>query len=158
MNDAVQKGRLREDLLYRMDVFSITIPPLRERTDDIAPLAAEIIELYDDSGLKRKVSDDAMEMLLHYHWPGNIRELKSVLTKAMIFADDDLITSHDLPRYLSEKGQKPTSHPHTLEEMEKKYIIDVLAKTGGNQSKAAEVLGINRKTLYKKIHKFKIFS
>ena len=158
LHDAVRKGQLRKDLLYRMDVFSIMIPPLRQRRDDIPLLVDKMIERYDDSGSVREISTDAMDILTRYNWPGNIRELKSVITKALIFSDADIITPPDLPRYLAVNQKVPTRQPKTLEEMEKNHIIAVLAETGGNQSQAAEILGINRKTLYKKIHKFKIFS
>lgn len=156
--DAVRKGRLRKDLLYRMDVISLTIPPLRERPEDIPLLVAKMIELYGGTDSGMEMSPDAMDVLTHYNWPGNIRELKSVITKALIFADVDIITPDDLPRHLAVNRKVPTRQTKTLEEMEKNHIIAVLAETGGNQSKAAEILGINRKTLYKKIHKFKIFS
>jgi two-component system NtrC family response regulator/two-component system response regulator AtoC len=156
--DAVRKGQLRKDLLYRMDVVSLTIPPLHERPEDIPLLVTQMIKLYDGSPGRREVSADAVELLKRYHWPGNIRELKSVITKALIFADTDIITPQDLPRHIAVNQQFPATQPKTLEEMEKNHIIAVLAETGGNQSKAADILGINRKTLYKKIHKFKIFS
>jgi DNA-binding NtrC family response regulator len=156
--DAVSKGQLRKDLLYRMDVFSVTIPPLRKRSEDIPSLVALIIERYDDRDRTRAVSSEAMEMLVNYDWPGNIRELKSVINKVLIFADADTITPADLPRHLALNRKRASTRPKTLEEMEKNHILAVLAETGGNQSKAAEILGINRKTLYKKIHKFKIFS
>jgi DNA-binding NtrC family response regulator len=155
--DAVQKGRLRKDLLYRMDVVSLTIPPLRERPEDIPLLAGKMIELYGATDREIKISPDAMDVLTHYNWPGNIRELKSVITKVLIFTDADIITPDDLPRHLL-VNQVATRQPETLEDMEKNHIIAVLSETGGNQSKAAEILGINRKTLYKKIHKFKIFT
>jgi DNA-binding NtrC family response regulator len=156
--DAVSKGQLRKDLLYRMDVFSVTIPPLRKRSEDIPSLVSLIIERYDDRERPRTVSSEAMEMLMDYDWPGNIRELKSVINKVLIFADADTITPADLPRHLALNRKQSSPRPKTLEEMEKNHILAVLAETGGNQSKAAEILGINRKTLYKKIHKFKIFS
>jgi DNA-binding NtrC family response regulator len=156
--DAVRQGRLRKDLLYRMDVFSITIPPLRERREDIPSLVSLMIERYDENTRPRPVSPEAMEVLVDYDWPGNIRELKSVINKVLIFADADLIMPADLPRHLAVNRKRPAKRPKTLEEMEKNHIIAVLAETGGNQSKAAEILGINRKTLYKKIHKFRIFS
>jgi DNA-binding NtrC family response regulator len=156
--DAVSKGELRKDLLYRMDVFSITIPPLRKRSEDIPALVALIIERYDDRDRPRAVSSEAMEMLMDYDWPGNIRELKSVINKVLIFTESDTIMPADLPHHLALNRKRSPSRPKTLEEMEKNHILAVLAETGGNQSKAAEILGINRKTLYKKIHKFKIFS
>ena len=156
--DAVSKGRLRKDLLYRMDVVSLTIPPLRERLEDIPLLAANMIKSFKNTVSGVRLSPEAMATLTHYDWPGNIRELKSVITKALLFTDSDLITPNDLPHHLLDNRNRPTRHPKTLEEMEKNHIITVMAETGGNQSKAAEILGINRKTLYKKIHKFKIFS
>ncbi|WP_373501575.1 sigma-54-dependent transcriptional regulator [Desulfococcus sp.] len=156
--DAVQKGQLRKDLLYRMDVVSLTIPPLRQRPEDIPLLVAKVIEVYGAGDSKIRMSSDALEILARYNWPGNIRELKSVITKALIFADTDVILPDDLPRHLAAHRKAPTRQPKTLEEMEKNHIIAVLAETEGNQSQAADILGINRKTLYKKIHKFKIFS
>ena len=156
--DAVRKGRLRKDLLYRMDVVSLTIAPLRERTEDIPLLVAKMIELYGGTHKGMQISPAAMDILTHYNWPGNIRELKSVITKAMIFSEADMITPDDLPRHLAVNRKVPARQPKTLEEIEKNHIIAVLAETEGNQSKAAEILGINRKTLYKKVHKFKIFS
>jgi transcriptional regulator with PAS, ATPase and Fis domain len=156
--DAVCKGRLRKDLLYRMDVVSLTIPPLRERTEDIPLFANKMIELYGGADSGMKISTEAMDILTHYSWPGNIRELKSVITKALIFADANIITADDLPRHLAVNRKVPTRQPKTLEEMEKNHIIAMLAESGGNQSQTAAILGINRKTLYKKIQKFKIFS
>jgi DNA-binding NtrC family response regulator len=156
--DAVRKGRLRKDLLYRMNVVSLTIPPLRERTEDIPLFANKMIELYGGADSGMKISTEAMDILTHYSWPGNIRELKSVITKALIFADANIITADDLPRHLAVNRKVPTRQPKTLEEMEKNHIIAMLAESGGNQSQTAEILGINRKTLYKKIQKFKIFS
>lgn len=156
--DAVRKGRMRKDLLYRMNVVSLTIPPLRERPEDIPPLAAKMIEIYGGADKELKISPDAMDLLTHYHWPGNIRELKSVIAKTLIFTDADVVNRDDLPDHLTVNPIRSKRQPETLEEMEKNHIIAVLEETGGNQSKASEILGINRKTLYKKIHKFKIFS
>jgi DNA-binding NtrC family response regulator len=156
--DAVRKGRLRKDLLYRMDVVSLAIPPLRQRPEDIPALVAKMIELYGGRAGGLAVAPETMDILIGYHWPGNIRELRSVITKALIFVEGDTIRPDDLPRHLALSPKVSTRPPKTLEEMEKNHIIAVLAETGGNQSKAAEILGINRKTLYKKIHKFKILA
>ena len=158
LHEAVKKGLLREDLLYRMDVISLTLPPLRERPEDIIPLSEYLLELYKDKKRKLELSLDAAQVLTEYSWPGNVRELKSVITKALIFADSDIIRSEDLPAYLAGNKKPPSPLPKTLEEMEKDHIIAVLEEAGGHQTKAAEILGINRKTLYKKIHKYNIFS
>lgn len=158
LHDAVEKGRLRADLLYRMDVISITIPPLRDREEDIPPLAAKMLERYVTPGRKIEISPEAMERLRAYPWPGNIRELKSVIAKAILFSDSDTITPQDLPSYLA-TAKKTVPAPakiKSLAEMEKDHIITILKETGGNQSRAAEILGINRKTLYKKIQKYGI--
>nr|MDJ0667679.1 helix-turn-helix domain-containing protein [Desulfobacterales bacterium] len=145
-------------LLYRMDVVSLTIPPLRQRPEDVPVLVAKMIELYGDSPGAVNLAPETMAILAGYHWPGNIRELRSVITKTLIFSEGDTIRPDDLPRHLVLNQQVPARPLKTLEEMEKNHIIAVLAEAGGNQSRAAEILGINRKTLYKKIHKFKIFS
>ncbi len=158
LHEAVKKGLLREDLLYRMDVISLTLPPLRERPEDIIPLSEYLLELYGDKKRKLKLSLDAAQVLTEYSWPGNVRELKSVITKALIFADSDLIRPEDLPGYLAGNKKISSTLPKTLEEMEKNHIMAVLEEAGGHQTKAAEILGINRKTLYKKIHKYNIFS
>ena len=99
-----------------------------------------------------------MGMLRGYHWPGNIRELKSVVSKAMIFAESDTISTEDLPSHVAIRRSSPGGRLKTLAEMERAHILSILEETGGNQSRASEILGINRKTLYKKIHKYKLFS
>ena len=101
---------------------------------------------------------EAMRTLNAYPWPGNLRELKSVINKGAIFAESDIIIADDLPTHLSCNKRRFAARSKTLEDIEKEHIINVLEETGGNQSKASEILGINRKTLYKKIHKYKIFS
>ncbi len=158
LHEAVEKGLLRKDLLYRMDVISLTLPPLRERFEDITPLSEYLLELYKNKNRKMEISSDASNILTEYSWPGNVRELKSVITKAMIFADTDIIMPDDLPEHLVRNKKIPASSTKTLEDMEKDHIISVLDKTGGHQTKAAEILGIHRKTLYKKIHKYNLFN
>lgn len=158
LHEAVEKGLLRKDLLYRMDVISLTIPPLRERQEDILPLADYLLDAYATPDRSMRISPEAAEVLTAYTWPGNVRELKSVMTKALLFADSDLIMPEDLPDHLAKNRTTVSAPLKTLEEMEKDHIMTVLDKTGGHQTRAAEILGINRKTLYKKIHKYKLFS
>lgn len=95
--------------------------------------------------------------LAEYPWPGNVRELRSVMTKATIFSKSDVVLPEDLPDHVLSNKKPLTSIPKSLEDLEKEHIMKVLDETGGNQCKAAEVLGINRKTLYKKLHKYNIF-
>ena len=97
LHEAVEKGLLRKDLLYRMDVISLIIPPLRDRPEDITPLSEYLLELYGNKKRKIEISSEAVQVLTEYSWPGNVRELKSVITKALIFADSDLIRPEDLP-------------------------------------------------------------
>lgn len=158
LQEAMRTGRLREDLFYRMDVIQIRLPALRERPEDIACLAKHFLAESTNENSSKELSDEAKDLLLAYPWPGNLRELRSVLQKALIFTDSDIIRPDDLPNYLAFNRQKLPARLRKLEDMEKDHIIRVLHETGGNQSKASEILGINRKTLYKKIRKYKIFS
>jgi DNA-binding NtrC family response regulator len=156
LNDAAQKGIMRQDLLYRMDMFCIRIPPLRERVEDIAPLTQHFLDISNASRRPQTMSPETLMVLAEYTWPGNIRELRSVVTKATIFSKSDVITPEDLPAHILTNKKPLQSAPKSLEDLEKDHIMKVLEDTGGNQSKAAEILGINRKTLYKKIHKYQL--
>jgi two-component system NtrC family response regulator len=156
LQDALQKGTMRKDLFYRMDVIHLKISPLRKRSEDVPPLTRHFLKLERDALGVKKISPEAMTILTEYSWPGNVRELRSVINKAMIFTRTDTIMPGDLPTEL--RRNVPVAPQKTLEDLEKDYILTVLEKTGGNQSEAAKILGINRKTLYKKIHKFKILT
>ena len=158
LQEALKKGDLREDLFYRMDVIQIYVPPLRERPEDIECLAQYFLRKDTIVNGPKRISDDAVRMLESYVWPGNLRELKSVINKASVLAESDVIQPEDLPSHLAFNPEVRRRWSRTLKDIEKEHIINVLEKTGGNQSKASEILGINRKTLYKKIHKYKIFS
>jgi DNA-binding NtrC family response regulator len=158
LNEAAQKGIMRRDLFYRMDVICIRIPPLRDRAEDIAPLARHFLELNRGDKQPNEISPEALMVLAEYTWPGNIRELRSVITKATIFSKSDVIRPEDLPAHILTDKKPLQSPPKSLEDLEKDHIVKVLEDTGGNQSKAAEILGINRKTLYKKIHKYQLFA
>ena len=156
--DALQKGSLRQDLFYRMDIINFLIPPLRKRPKDVEYLAKFFLKK-DAAQMGRQFTLDpqTMKVLMEYSWPGNIRELKSVIGKAVLFAKSAVIRPDDLSSHILANRRSVQRPPKTLEEMEKEHILAVLEEMSGNQSKAAAVLGINRKTLYKKIHKHKIF-
>jgi DNA-binding NtrC family response regulator len=158
LQEALKKGNLREDLFYRMDVIQIYVPPLRDRLEDIERLARYFLQQNALEIGPKRISDEAIRILSDYLWPGNLRELKSVINKASILAESDMILPEDLPSHLAIHREVRRRWSRSLQDMEKEHIINVLEKTGGNQSKASEILGINRKTLYKKIHKYKIFS
>lgn len=159
LKEAVKKGAMRMDLFYRMDVMQIEIPPLRDRVQDIPALARHFLRQGAPRLGAKTLSKEALARLMAYPWPGNIRELKSVINKAMIFAPSDTIEPDDLPSHIAvRRDHSSPRSPKTLEDMEKAHILSVLEETGGNQTQASDILGINRKTLYKKIHKYKLFS
>jgi two-component system, NtrC family, response regulator len=155
---AIKEGTLRSDLFYRITEFTIVIPPLRERPEDVLALAQEFLENPTHTGPKVGISKEAQAILTSYSWPGNIRELKAVISKCALLTESNLIQPDDLPAHMKAIQFESPHKPKTLEDMEKEYIINVLAQTEGNQTKASQILGINRKTLYKKIHRYKIFS
>ncbi len=156
LQEAVQKGLMRRDLFYRMDVINIPILPLRKRSEDIPYLAKFFLKQELKLSSNLEFDSKTIEALLAYSWPGNVRELKSVVSKAAILAKSNVIKSNDLPPQVFMGRKVSKQSPKTLEEVEKEYIAKILEEMGGNQSKAAAILGINRKTLYKKIYKHNI--
>ena len=159
MKDSIQQGRFREDLYYRLKVIDIELPPLRERREDIPFLVEHFINRSGDQ-FKRKisgVSEEAAKVLVSYSWPGNVRELENVIQRGMALGQHEVILPEDLPssifqdrteENLLEKGLQMT---YTLDQLQKEYIRKVLIAAGGNKSKAAEILGLDRKTLYRKL-------
>ena len=154
LEQAVQQGTFREDLYYRLNVFSISIPPLRERKSDILHLTNHFINKYAQAMNKQisSISPEAMHILDGYTWPGNVRELENAIERAMVVGKPPAIQPQDLPFQLSGKNQVPQSG--SLAEVEKHYIILVLEKTNWNISRSAEILQIDRVTLYNKIQKY----
>ena len=153
----IKKGTFREDLYYRLNVINITLPPLRERKEDIPELARHFLAKYAKKLSKTitEISPDARELLAGNHWPGNVRELENVIERAVILCEAETLDAGDLSlpaqAIVSELGTNPS-----LEEMEKNYILRVLKEANGNQSKASQLLGIDRKTLYLKLKKYGI--
>ncbi|HUK55768.1 MAG TPA: sigma-54 dependent transcriptional regulator [Nitrospiria bacterium] len=151
----VQAGRFREDAFYRLHVVTINLPPLREHPEDIPLLANHFIKIACQRAKKSVsgISKEAMEILTQYHWPGNIRQLENVIERAVTLTTNNVLTPSDISDDLhpKEPARVPSSSDAmvTLEEMKRRYVEQILDQTGGNQSKAAEVLGINRKTLYR---------
>jgi transcriptional regulator with PAS, ATPase and Fis domain len=141
---AVQKGWFRPDLYHRLDAIQLRVPSLRERVDDILPLCELFLR---SSGCHLR--EDAAELLRNYNWPGNIRELRNVLNKAVVFADGTELTPADLPVGLR---CDPTPEPgYSLERLEEETIRRALEQTSGHQQKAADILGISRRTLIRKL-------
>jgi two-component system response regulator HydG len=162
LQQEVADGKFREDLYYRLNVVTLNVPPLRDRRDDIALLAQHFLERYAKKNRKRVkgFSPVAMDMLLKYEWPGNVRELENALERAVILLAGDHITEKELPLSItqtySEQSdwmplQSATNGSLSLVEIEKTAIIATLEEAGGNKSEAARRLGINRKTLHKKL-------
>jgi len=146
LEDAVQQGRFRRDLFHRLDGFRLHVPPLRERVEDIAPLATWFLR---DSPVA--LSGDALQLLEDYAWPGNVRELRNCLHKAGLFAPGSRIEARDLPPEILLGGQDARPDPYSLDGLEQQTIHRVLAQTGGHQQKAADLLGISRRTLIRKL-------
>ncbi|HEX4382595.1 MAG TPA: sigma-54 dependent transcriptional regulator [Myxococcales bacterium] len=159
----VEQGRFRPDLLYRLDVVSIELPPLRARGNDVLLLAREFLRRAAASARKPVLglSPEAARKLLDYAWPGNVRELQNCLERAVALARYDIVTVEELPKRIQEfdprtalpEAAEPSTFA-TLDEVERRYIERVLEASGGNQSSAARVLGIDRKTLHRKLAGF----
>lgn len=157
--EEVKEKRFREDLYYRLNVIELRIPPLRERREDILLLVDAFLHKLADTAHKavRGISESALLLLLDYAWPGNVRELENVIERAVTLARGEKIVPEDLPpvvqgargeRRVIDEAEERTLPLH---EMEKEYILRILEKTGGNKYQAAQVLGIDRKTLYRKL-------
>jgi len=149
----VKKGIFREDLFYRLNVIMISIPPLRERGDDILLLSRHFVTKFAEELGKPpfRFSDDALQVLRSYDWPGNVRELENVIQRLVVMTDGDLIEVPDLPTLMRFSALRKTGFTRTLAEVEGEYIRNVLASVGGNKTRAAEILGIDRKTLREKL-------
>jgi two-component system response regulator AtoC len=158
LQKAVQDGKFRDDLFYRLNVIPIVIPPLRQRREDIPLLVENFVERLAAEMKKRLdgVSADAMNALVAHDWPGNVRELRNVLERGAVVATGPIIQLAELG--LPSKGEAPPKPGAlaSLEEIEKRHVAAVLAHTGGNVSQAARILGIDRVTLYNKMRKYAI--
>jgi len=157
LKEVVKNGGFREDLYYRLNVINITIPPLRERKEDIPELAEHFLSKYGKKMGKQidGFKPAATEILNNYPWPGNARELENVVERGVILCDNSLIGPEDLSISASRTEIEMSANP-SLEEIEKDYILRVLRENGGNQSRASQILGIDRKTLYLKLKKYGI--
>jgi DNA-binding NtrC family response regulator len=149
----VGKGLFREDLYYRLHVIGIDLPSLRERGDDVLLLSHHFAVRYAEE-LGRKVpefSDGVLEAFSGYHWPGNVRELQNVIRRLLVMNESDRIDVADLPSLMRLSVPAPGGRARPLREVEAEYIRNVLAGVGGNKTRASQVLGIDRKTLRKKL-------
>jgi two-component system response regulator AtoC len=158
---AVREGGFRQDLFYRLHVFAVHVPPLRERRADVPLLAAHFLAVFRAKGRgAASLSAGALAALAGHDWPGNVRELENTLERLVAEARGGTIDVPDLPPVFKERPVSPEEPLFTglpsLEEMEKRYLRHVLAEVKGNRSRAAEVLGIDRRTLYRMAERFGI--
>lgn len=155
----VEAGRFRQDLLYRLDVVHVQVPPLRSRPDDIPLLVTHYIESSREATEKSVVlAPDAMNLLRAYRWPGNVRELFHVLERAILLSPGGEVSARDLDAVLRPRfrpaGPETPREPLTLEDSEKMHITRMLEREGGNVSRVSEILGIDRRTLQRKMKRY----
>jgi Nif-specific regulatory protein len=162
LEEEIKQGLFREDLYYRVNVFPIYLPPLRERKDDIMLLADHFLQKFaaENNKVITRISTPAIEMLTRYHWPGNVRELENCVERAVLLCNEDVIRSEHLPPSLQmakKTGQMPkASLTEVVENTERELIIDALKRAGGQQRKAAKLLDITERILGYKIKKYRI--
>jgi len=154
LEQLVKEGQFRDDLYYRINVFSIYIPPLRERREDIPLLAQHFLEKYARQMNRafKEFDPKAMDLLVRYGWPGNVRELANAIERALVVGTPPTVRVDDLPLQLSDRAGGPTGD--SLEDVERTHVERILSRTGGNVTRAAEILKIDRVTLYNKIKKY----
>ena len=161
LTDKVKAGAFKPELHDRLKVFEMSIPPLRERKDDIAPLCWYFLDKYRQEFGKsvNAIAPEVVQTLVDYDFPGNVRELEHIIERAVIIADGRTVMRQHLPARFLEERKPPCllegGRLTTLAELEKGYIFEVLGATNGNKSKTAEILGISRAALWRKLKQFK---
>ena len=157
LQQQVALGNFRQDLFFRLYIFPIEIPALRERPEDILPLAENFLKEFSPDGKGKSLTSEAQKKLRQYRWPGNVRELKNAMQRAMILSPANTVEADTiLLTDLQPIENKTTVGVQSLEAYERQAIIDALKHCRGKQSKTAARLGISRSTLYNKIQKFRI--
>ncbi len=159
LEEAVKRGGFREDLFYRLNVITIHLPPLRQRKEDIPLLANFFLEKYARrfGKLSAKISTDARRVLVNYDWPGNVRELENALERAVALSEGDTVDTSDLPEKIASAKiqiQDVDEVEMTLDALEEQHIKKVLHKVAGDKPRAAQILGINLSTLYRKLDRY----
>jgi DNA-binding NtrC family response regulator len=155
----VAEGKFREDLFYRLNVVTMVLPPLRERASDVPLLVEHFLAKYARSagrGAVPTVAPEALDALRRYGWPGNVRELEHAIERAVTLSAREVVLLEDLPDAVRAQAAAEQPRLPTLEEVEKDHIVRVLRETGGNRQAASEILGIDRKTLYRKAKQYGI--
>jgi len=155
LEENMKKGKFREDLFYRLHVFPIFLPDLKDRKEDIPLLAYHFLDRYSKEARKeiKRISKKAMKLLLEYHWPGNVRELENAIERAVIMTDQDNLTPDDLPKDLmegfSEMIRKGVKDRKSLDDIKFEYMKEIIKEVGGNKRIASEILKVNPRTLYR---------
>ncbi len=152
----VKNGLFREDLFFRLNVVTIALPPLRDRVDDVPLLIHHFARRFtrEIGRPEPHFSDDALQVLRRYHWPGNVRELENVIQRLVVMMEGDMIDVADLPSLMRFSALQTSGLDRTLAEVEAEYIKNVLASVDGNRTRAAQILGIDRKTLREKLQHY----
>ncbi len=162
LEELIRSGLFREDLYYRLNIFPITVPPLRERKTDILLLADYFVEKFNAANHKgiRRISTTSIDMLMRYHWPGNVRELQNCMERAVILSEDNVIHGYHLPPTLQTAESSGTPYTGSLQQkldaIEKEMIMEALKRTQGNMSRAAVQLGLSDRIMGLRIKKFDI--
>ncbi len=159
LNEEVAAGRFREDLYYRLNVIEVDIPPLRERREDIPLLVKHFtaISARDQNSPEKQLSIEALDALKQYSWPGNVRELEHVIERAMILSDEEIGIDDLPPKVRPTRGSiADGGEAATLEEVERKHILEVLKTSNGDKSATARTLGIDLSTLYRKLKRYEL--
>ena len=157
LEEMVKKGDFREDLYYRLNVVAISLPPLRERIDDIALLAHHFLKRYAAQNNKEihGIAPDALRLMEKYNWPGNVRELENTIERATLFEESPELSVQSLPSIFRHAvSRAPRRNINSLDQMNRTHIEKVLESTGGNKTEASKILGINRSTLYRILKRF----
>ncbi|HNU71953.1 MAG TPA: sigma-54 dependent transcriptional regulator [Thermodesulfobacteriota bacterium] len=152
LKSAVENGTFRQDLYYRLTTLTLHVPPLRERREDIPILVHHILHTHPNFRNKR-LTDDTLRVLAEYRWPGNVRELQNVIYRTLLLSERDLITANDLPDDLQISERNSSKR---LKDLEKEHILTVLREVHGRRGEAARVLGVDPKTLYRKLSTFRV--
>jgi DNA-binding NtrC family response regulator len=156
-----KQGQFREDLYYRISAITITLPPLRERTEDVPLLAEHFLRKFSKKAGKqpRRFSDKSIDALMNYHWPGNVREVENVIKQAVLFSQKPVIDQSDLGIFIQNgKALQEKQAVRKLDDIEREHILRVLIYTRNNKLQTARILGIPRSTLYEKMRKHHISS
>ena len=157
----IEEGKFRRDLYFRLNAIRVDIPPLRQRQEEIPVLVDHFVSLHNARcGTHKRVSQAALTLLVRYRWPGNIRELRHVIERALVLADAEAIGPADLPPDVGERdflaGDVDAPRPLSLAELERRHIARVLAEVRGHRARAAQLLGISERNLYRKIHEHQL--